>query len=44
MANKKIKQLNQDYDRLVEVLDATDSALKVKDEAGNPYEANLNKI
>jgi hypothetical protein len=44
MAKNNIKQLNQDYERLVEVLDATDDALKVKDDAGNPYEANLNKI
>jgi hypothetical protein len=44
MAKNNIKQLNQDYERLVEVLDATDDALKVKDEAGNLYEANLNKI
>lgn len=44
MAKNNIKQLNQDYERLVEVLDATDDALKVKDAAGNPYEANLNKI
>lgn len=44
MAKQDVKQLNQTYERLVEVLDATDDALKVKDAAGNPYEANLNKI
>jgi hypothetical protein len=44
MAKNDVKQLKQTYDRLVEVLDATDDALKVKDDAGNVYPANLNKI
>jgi hypothetical protein len=44
MAKNDVKQLNQTYNRLIEVLDATDNALRVQDENGNPIEDNVNKI
>ena len=44
MAEKKIIQLNQDSERIKEVLDATDTALVVQDKEGNPINDNINKI
>lgn len=42
--NKKIVELNQTSTRIVEVLDATDNALKVKDDLNNPIEENVGKL
>ena len=44
MAEKKIVELNQSSTRIVEVLDATDNALKVKDDLNNPIEENVGKL